>query len=235
MDSDQRVRPLSIGQLLLTVFYLLIFPALLLGLAGDFYWIEAWVFSVVFIVLCCATVVYLYFKDPALLQERYSGISQKGQKSWDKIFLSVFVSLFFLSYVIMPLDARRYHWSPEFPTWIEVTGAIFLALAFVIIFEVFRENTFAAPVVRVQEERRQKVISSGLYGIVRHPMYVGAVFLFFGVPMLLGSIYGIIIGFAMTVMIAIRSIGEEKVLTEELDGYQEYTRRVRWRLIPSIF
>ena len=66
-------------------------------------------------------------------------------------------------------------------------------------------------------------------------LLAGAVFLFFGVPMLLGSIYGIIIGFAMTVMIAIRSIGEEKVLTEELDGYSEYTRRVRWRLIPYIF
>lgn len=135
----------------------------------------------------------------------------------------------------MPLDARRYRWSPEFPAWIEAIGGCFLALAYLIIFEVFRENTFAAPVVRVQEERRQKVISSGLYGVDRHPLYVGAMFLFFGVPMLLGSIYGIIIGVAMTVMIAIRSIGEEKVLKEELAGYDEYIRRVRWRLIPFVF
>lgn len=223
------------GQLFLTGLYLLVFPALLLVLSGDWYWVEAWVFTVIYIVLCIATVVYLYFNDPALLKERYQGAFQKGQKKWDKIFLSVFVTLYFLSFVVMPLDARRFHWSPQFPFWLETAGALLLTASFLIIFEVFRENTFAAPVVRIQEERHQKVVSTGLYGVVRHPMYVGATMLFLGVPLLLGSLYGLVTGLIMTVLIAARSVGEEKALKEELPSYADYMRRVRWRLIPFIF
>jgi protein-S-isoprenylcysteine O-methyltransferase Ste14 len=86
MDSDQRVRPLSGGQLILTAFYLLIFPALLLGLSGDLYWTEAWVFSVIFIVLCCATVIYLYFKDPALLHEHTTAYRKKDKSRGTRSF-----------------------------------------------------------------------------------------------------------------------------------------------------
>ena len=235
MKESINTRPLSPGQLLLTAFYLLILPAMLFVFSGDWYWTEGWVFTVIYIVLCALTVVYLYFNDRALLKERYRGAFQKEQKAWDKLFLSVFVTLYFLSFIVMPLDARRFHWSPPFPFWIKMIGALLLAASFLCILEVFRENTFAAPVVKIQEERHQHVISTGLYGIVRHPMYAGALMLFFGVPLLLGSIYGLAIGLAMSVLIAARSVGEEKALREELPGYGDYMQKVRWRLIPFVF
>ena len=98
-----------------------------------------------------------------------------------------------------------------------------------------KENTFAAPVIKMQKERGQKVISTGLYGIVRHPMYSGATLLFIAAPLLLGSLYGLAVGLLLIITIAVRSIGEEQMLRQELDGYNDYMRRVKWRLIPFVF
>ena len=117
----------------------------------------------------------------------------------------------------------------------KIIGTFLLTLSFIIIFEVFRENTFAAPVIKMQKERGQKVISNGLYGIVRHPMYSGAVLLFIGSPLLLGSVYGLVIGFLLIIILAGRIFGEEKMLRQELPGYDEYMKKVRSRLIPLIF
>jgi protein-S-isoprenylcysteine O-methyltransferase Ste14 len=153
MTEKAQKAPLSVFQLFLTTLYLLFFPALLFFVAGDWYWIEGWVYSVIFVGLCFALIIYLYFNDPGLLKERYSPAYQKGQALWDKVFLSVFMLLYFVWFVIIPLDAKRYHWSPEFPLWVKIVGGLLTILSFVIIFEVFRENSFAAPVVKVQEER----------------------------------------------------------------------------------
>lgn len=106
---------------------------------------------------------------------------------------------------------------------------------FVVLFAALAENTFAAPVVKIQKERGQKVISTGVYAIVRHPMYLGGTLLFAGAPLLLGSIYGLAAGVLLTVIIALRSVGEEKMLARELDGYDNYMKRVKWRLIPFVF
>jgi protein-S-isoprenylcysteine O-methyltransferase Ste14 len=114
-------------------------------------------------------------------------------------------------------------------------GTLLLILSGALIFEVFRENTFASPVVKMQKERGQKVISTGLYGIVRHPMYTGACLLFISSPMLLGSVYGLVMGIGLVVILAARSIGEEAMLTRELEGYSQYKSKVRWRLIPFVF
>lgn len=227
--------PLSVWQMLLTALYLLFFPVLLFLVAGDWYWIEGWIYSVIFVGLCFACITYLYFKDPGLLKERYGSAYQKGQALWDKIFLSVFMLLYFVWFLVIPLDAKRYQWSPEFPTWIKIAGGVLTVFSFAIIFEVFRENSFAAPVVKVQEERHQKVISTGLYSMIRHPMYFGAIFLFLGPPLLMGSIYTLVVGLVAIVLIAVRSIGEESVLREQLEGYDEYMKKVRWRLIPYVF
>jgi protein-S-isoprenylcysteine O-methyltransferase Ste14 len=103
------------------------------------------------------------------------------------------------------------------------------------LFEAMRENTFAAPVVKMQKERGQKVISTGMYGIIRHPMYAGAVLLFISTPLLLGSIYGLAIGLLLIVTLATRSLGEEAMLRQELDGYSDYMNKVKWRIIPFVF
>jgi protein-S-isoprenylcysteine O-methyltransferase Ste14 len=234
MAEGPKTASLTPFQLVITALSLLLYPTILFILAGDWRWPEAWVFSVIWFVSCYGCTIYLYFTDPALLKERYSP-NRQGWERWDKIFIAVFMLLFHLWFVIMPLDARRFSWSPEFPLWVEVVGAIVLVISMALMIETFRENTFAAPIVKVQEERHQKVISTGLYGIIRHPMYLGALFLFVGPPLLLGSLYGLAVGFVTIVFIAMRSIREEKLLARELAGYAEYMKKVRWRLIPYVF
>ena len=211
------------------------FPIMLFVLAGDWRWTEGWLFSILFCSLSFATLVYLYVNDPALLNERFGPPVQKGQKSWDKILLSAFFLGFLVWFAIMPLDAKRFRWSPEFPLWIKVVGTLLFILAFIILFGALKENTFAAPVVKMQKERGQTVISTGLYGIVRHPMYTGGTLLFIGGSLLLGSLYGLAVGLLLTIILAVRSIGEETMLRQELDGYSEYMKRVKWRLIPFVF
>ena len=218
-----------------SLFYLLLFPVILFFLAGDWYWTEGWVFSIIFTAMCYVTIIYLYFKDPELLKERFGSPVQEDQKHWDKVVLSIFFVGFLVWFAVMPLDARRFGWSPAFPFWIRIAGTLLLILASVILFGALRENTFAAPVVKMQRERGQKVISTGLYSIVRHPMYSGAVLLFIAGPLLLGSLYGLAIGFLSILTIAIRSLGEEAMLKQELEGYNDYMKRVRWRMIPFIF
>jgi len=104
-----------------------------------------------------------------------------------------------------------------------------------LIFESTAENTFASTMVRIQTERKQRVISTGVYGLVRHPMYLGAVFMMFGAPLLLGSIWGLIIGVIALFVLIGRIIGEEKMLIETLPGYSDYMKRTRYRLVPFVW
>jgi protein-S-isoprenylcysteine O-methyltransferase Ste14 len=216
-------------------FYLALFPVILFALAGDWRWIEGWLFSVIFLLMCFSTLLYLYFYDPALLKERFGSPIQQGQKPWDKVLLSVFFVDFLVWFAIMPLDAKRFGWSPVFPLWLRAIGTVLLTISIVMVFEALRENTFAAPVVKMQKERGQTVISNGMYGVVRHPMYAGALLLFVAGPLLLGSVWGLIMSLVLIVTIAVRSIGEEAMLKQELEGYRDYMKRVKWRMIPFVF
>src|SRR5262249_49666035 len=163
----------ALWQVVFSFFYLLIFPILLFLLAGNWRWAEGWIFSLIFCVLSFATVIYLYRYDPALLNERFCSPIQKNQKSCDKILLSLFFFGFLVWFAIMPLDVKRFGWSPEFPLWIKISGALLFISGFIVLFNAMKENTFAAPVVKMQKERGQYVISTGLYGVMRHPMYSG--------------------------------------------------------------
>src|ERR1044071_8201312 len=167
-----------VSKLIGSFFYLALFPVILFVLAGDWRWIEGWLFSIIFLVMCFSTLLYLYFYDPALLKERFGSPIQPNQKTWDKVLLLLFFIDFLVWFAIMPLDARRYHWSPTFPLWLGASGTVLLTIAIVMVFEALRENTFAAPVVKMQKERGQTVVSTGMYGVVRHPMYAGALLLF---------------------------------------------------------
>jgi protein-S-isoprenylcysteine O-methyltransferase Ste14 len=225
----------SILKLIGAFLYLLFFPIMLFILAGDWRWTEGWLFAIIFILLCYAPLLYLYFYDPALLKERFGSPLQPTQKRWDKFLLLLFFVDFLVWFAIMPLDAKRFRWSPAFPFWIRATGTLLLVLSSTLVFEALRENTFAAPVVKIQKDRGQHVVSTGLYGIVRHPMYAGALLLFVAAPLLLGSIFGLLMGLVLIVTIAVRSIGEESMLKQELEGYSDYMKKVKWRMIPFVF
>ena len=135
----------------------------------------------------------------------------------------------------MPLDAKRFSWSPVFPIWLEVIGGMILlpALYFLIMSTI--ENTYLSSVVRIQDDRKQKVISTGVYSFVRHPLYFGFILMMFGGPLLLGSVFGIAIAIIALVAIMLRIVGEERMLSSELEGYEEYKKKVKYRLLKYIW
>jgi protein-S-isoprenylcysteine O-methyltransferase Ste14 len=179
--------------------------------------------------------IYLYIYDPALLAERSRLRFDENQKIWDK-YVMITVYLLALAWlVIMPLDAKRFAWSPPFAAWLKVFGGAMLITSLFFIFRATAENTFASTMVRIQTERKQRVISTGVYGFVRHPMYLGATLMMFGAPLLLGSIWGLMIAVIVLFVLVGRIVGEEKMLTNELEGYSDYMRRVRHRLIPFVW
>lgn len=114
-------------------------------------------------------------------------------------------------------------------------GGAGLAGSFFLFFRSYTDNTFLSPLVRIQEDRKQQVVSTGVYGFVRHPMYLGAILMFLGTPLLLGSVYGVLAGLALTMLLMGRILGEEAMLTRELEGYREYMQAVRYRLVPHLW
>jgi protein-S-isoprenylcysteine O-methyltransferase Ste14 len=215
--------------------YILIFPALILFLSGDFTWPEGWIFCIWFILLCFSTILYLYWKDPALLAERYQKPGAGNQERWDVYVVYGIVIGFILWIVIMPLDAKRFGWSPVFPLWLKGLGGAGLAGSCFLFFRSYTDNKFLSPLVRIQEDRKQRVVSTGVYGFVRHPMYLGAILMFVGAPLLLSSCYGLLAGLALTILLMARILGEEVMLSRDLEGYREYTQNVRYRLFPFLW
>ncbi|MGB8706869.1 MAG: isoprenylcysteine carboxylmethyltransferase family protein [Dehalococcoidia bacterium] len=226
---------LTAGRMILTAIYILIFPALILFLSGDWLWIEGWIFNIWFIALCATTIIYLYRNDPALLAERYRQPGTANQRGWDRYVVYGLVLGFILWIVIMPLDAKKYGWSANFPLWLKIIGGIGLLLSSFLFYRSYADNTFVSPLVRIQAERKQQVVSTGVYGFVRHPMYLGGILLFIGTPLLLGSIYGVLTGVLISFLLIARIIGEERMLVKELQGYSDYKKKVKYRLIPLIW
>jgi protein-S-isoprenylcysteine O-methyltransferase Ste14 len=214
------------------VSFLLIAACLFLP-AGTLAWPAGW-FDLILLHGWFLVGIWLLLKyNPGLLQERLN-VSQTNQKAWDKVFLLFFYLFFFVWLVLMPLDAVRFHWS-HMPLLLQVVGVVALVASFVLISLTFRENSFLSPKVRIQEERKQTVITTGPYHYVRHPMYAGGLLLFLGTPLLLGSWYGLLLVLVMMPGIAVRAVLEERVLFKELPGYAAYMAQVKYRLLPYIW
>jgi len=211
-----------------------VFAALLFVSAGTVLWTAGWVFMAIFFGFALAITLWVGREDPELLAERLSSPVQRGQPLWDKVFIAVLLPLFVAWLILMPLDAVRFGWS-EVPGWLQIVGASGLVLSFFIIFLTFRENSYLAPVVKLQEERGQSVVSTGPYRYVRHPLYA-SMFLFFpGSALLLGSWWGLLLCPVLLGLLVWRTALEDRMLKNELAGYDEYARNVRYRLIPRVW
>ncbi len=213
----------------------LFFPVVTLLLAGNWRWVEGWIFALWFVVMILFSIVYLYWKDPTLLTERTKAPGSENQKSWDKYLMISILAIALLWLVVLPLDAERFHWSPVFPLGLKIVGGVALLPALYLIERATIDNTYLSAMVRIQGERKQRVITTGVYGFVRHPLYLGCMLLMFGAPLLVGSVYGLIISFIGSLALVGRIIGEEKMLVEELEGYEEYKNKVKYRLIPFVW
>jgi protein-S-isoprenylcysteine O-methyltransferase Ste14 len=230
MSTPKRVSPLM---LILALLYLLLWPALILFLAGDWSWREGWIFGGL-LAVCTSTTAWLYRKDPGLLAERYR-MPGSGQSQRDHIIVYLLILGFIAWIVLMPLDARRFHWTPQQPLAVEVIGGTLLALSWLLLFRSFTDNTFLSPLARIQSERGHRVVSTGVYGLVRHPMYLGAIPMFVGGPLVTGAASALAVGVALSLLLVVRIVGEEKLLAMALSGYNDYRRRVRFRLLPFVW
>ena len=217
-----------------SVIWLACMMALLFIPAGTLGWPAGWIYLAEFGIASFVITGWLARHNPALLAERMSPLIQRGQKSWDKALMVTLLVMWCAWYVVMGFDAVRYGWS-HLPLWARVLGALTIAASMHVMFLVMRTNTFAAPVVRIQTERGHRVVSDGPYAVVRHPMYAGAMLLFIGTPLLLGSWWGLAMAPFITALMAARAVLEERTLARELDGYAAYATRVRYRLIPMVW
>jgi protein-S-isoprenylcysteine O-methyltransferase Ste14 len=207
--------------------------ALLFGAAGSLDWPAAWVMLIVSAILGPACGLWLAKTDPALLAERMRPTFQANQPAADKIFMLIFFLALLLWLVAIGLDRRAN--ASDVPLLLQALGLAMYLASIAFIMWVFRENSFAAPVVKVQAARHQRVISSGPYAFVRHPMYSGVMLYFLGIPLLLGSWWGVAIAPVFAVLFAIRARIEERALVEGLPDYADYAARVRYRLVPGLW
>ncbi len=218
-----------VGQI---VFLFLSFTLPLFLAAGTIAWLAGWIFLVLFFSFVLAITLWLFRHNPDLLKERMT-ITRPDQKAWDKVGFALLQVVFIAWLVLMPLDAVRFHWS-QVPVWLQVAGAIILVCSFCLFFATFRENSYLSPMVRIQKDRGQTVVSTGPYHYVRHPMYAAGLLFMLGTALLLGSWYGLLMALIFAGMIAGRAVLEERTLQEELQGYDAYMAQVKYRLIPHV-
>ena len=212
----------------------LIFAGLLFGSAGTLSWPPAWAFLGVFFVAAFLITRMLAKHDPALLRERMQWPIRRTRLPWDRMIMVLFTVLFPGWLVLMGLDAVRFDWS-GMPDWLQIIGGIGVATAMASVYRVFEENTFLAPIVRIQRERGHKVISTGPYAVVRHPLYAAVLVLFISTALLLGSWFGLAAVLLLAGGLVLRTALEDRELRQKLEGYADYARRVPYRLIPGVW
>ena len=196
--------------------------------AGTFDFWQGWLLMCVLFIPMFAAGIVMMFVNPTLLSKRLD--AKEKQKDQDVVVkLS---GLMFLTGFIVAGLGRRFGWY-TLPSGVSIGATVAFVIAYILYAEVLRENTYLSRTIEVQEG--QKVVDSGLYGVVRHPMYAVTLLLFLSMPLILGSLYAFVVFLAYPLIIAMRIRGEETLLARELDGYSEYVKRVKYRLIPWIW
>lgn len=218
----------AIGWLLVL---LVVMGAVLFVSAWTFNYWQAWVFLSVFGLSSLAVTVYLMKNDPKLLERRMHGGPTAEKELSQKIIMSA-ASIGFAAILIVPALDHRWHWSAV-PPYAVIAGNILIVLGWTIILFVFRENTFTSATIEVVAD--QRVVSTGPYAVVRHPMYSGSLLYFLGIPIALGSWWGLLVGMLMMPVFVLRLFDEEKLLARTLPGYSEYMDRVKYRLVPFVW
>lgn len=196
--------------------------------AGDLNFINGWILMGILFVPMFIAGIAMMIKNPSLLEKRLNVKEKQGEQ---QLVVKLSGLMFIVGFVVAGLD-HRFKWL-ELPSWVTIVGVVLFLASYVLYAEVLRENTYLSRTIEVQEG--QKVVSTGLYGIVRHPMYAVTLVLFISMPLVLGSLISLVVFLAYPFIIAKRIKNEEKVLTEGLDGYEEYTKKVKYRLIPFIW
>lgn len=207
---------------------LLLVGAMLFLPAGTLKYANGWMFIGLLFIPILILGIVLFFKAPDLLKKRLDG---KENEKTQKGVVALSGLCFFCGFVVAGLDFR-FGWS-NIPPWVVITGAVILLVSYVLYAEVMRENVYLSRKIEVQKD--QKVVDTGLYGIVRHPMYAVTIWLFLSIPIVLGSWWSALCFLPYIPIIVVRILNEEKLLMEGLEGYLEYKKRVKYRIIPFIW
>jgi protein-S-isoprenylcysteine O-methyltransferase Ste14 len=231
--EPQQPKPMSKGA---AIAYAVGLPLSLLGLiflpAGSIGWKPGWIFLGFFVLAIAISALILARVNPMIYRAR-SRI-QPGTKGWDKALLAIILPSMIMIVPVAALDAGRFHWS-NVPDWLVGLGYLAMLGSIAVTTWAQAVNPFFEPGVRIQSERHQKVIDTGPYRLVRHPGYVGALLLFFGMALSLGSFWALIPAALASAILVLRTSLEDWLLRAELTGYAAYSSRVQWRLIPGIW
>ena len=232
MENNKKVSIVRIVIMLLLV--LVIFPLLPILISGKWNWWEAWVMGALFLLSFIVSRAIAAKKTPDILKERANYNRQDNTQPWDKWLSPVvaFGSVFVL--LVAGLDAL-YQWSSGFPLWVELIGLLLILAGYVFGSIAFIENAFFSGTVRIQDERGHKVVSSGPYGWVRHPGYLGSLIASLGMPLLLDSNWAFIPVIVFGFFYVLRTSLEDRFLQANLPGYSDYAQKVRYRLLPGIW
>ena len=233
--SQKSVQTLSPRQWAKLVAVYLFIPLVLLVCGGDFGWWQAWLYSLLIFAVGIGGRILAELRHPGLLADRQSIENIKSAKAWDKVLAPLMaLSLAFPMVIVAGLD-HRYGWSPASPLWLIVIGFILITLGYAFATWALIENRFFFSVVCIQVDRGHVVCDSGPYRIVRHPGYAGNIPPLLGIVLALSSVWTLIPAAVALIIMVIRTALEDQALQEELPGYREYTRRVRYRLIPGVY
>lgn len=214
-----------------TVFGLVFFVAVLFWPAGTFDYWQAWVFLAVFIATTILPSIYLAVRHPDALARRMKAGPTAENRPAQRIIMTLTLALVVATFVLSALD-HRFGWS-QVPVWLVIVGNVLVAVGLSVAQLVVVQNNYAGATVQVEAD--QPLVSTGLYGLVRHPMYTGAAVMMIGTPLALDSLWGLLGVLASAPVIAARIRDEEQMLTDELAGYREYMATVRYRLVPHLW
>ncbi len=194
------------------------------------YW-QGWAGLAAFFGPALVITIWVAKHDPALLERRLKAGAKAEQRIGQKVVQGIAAVVFLADYAIPALD-HRFGWS-RMPWYVTLAGDAMMLIGFAIVFEVFKENSYTSGIIEVAND--QKVVSTGPYAHVRHPMYTGALIMLFGIPIALGSWWGILVNLPMTAGIVWRLLDEEQFLGQNLPGYTEYRAKVKFRLVPGVW
>jgi protein-S-isoprenylcysteine O-methyltransferase Ste14 len=233
--NKQAAQTVSLRQWIRLVGVYLLIPLILFICGGNLGWWQAWLYSMLILAAGIGGRMWAEQRHPGITAERQNKESFQNAKAWDKVLAPLMaVSIGYPMVIVAGLD-HRYNWSPEFPLWLNVIGFILIAFGYAFAAWALVENRFFYSVVRIQTDRGQVVCDSGPYRFVRHPGYAGNILALFGIVLALGSVWTLIPAAVATIIAVIRTVLEDQTLQEELPGYLDYSKRVRYRLIPGIY
>ena len=234
-SRDQVAHKVSSRQWIKLVAVYALIPLVLFVCGGDFGWWQAWLYSLLIVVIGIGGRVWAELRHPGLMADRQNSENIQSAKSWDKILAPLMaLSISYPLVIVAGLD-HRYVWSPDFSLWLNTVGFFLIALGYAFAAWAVAENRFFYSVVVVRTDRGHDVCDSGPYHLVRHPGYAGNILALFGIVLALGSVWTLLPVTAALAVSVLRTVLEDRALQEELPGYRDYAGRVPYRLMPGIF